>query len=750
MSEMTLSVRLKADGSGLVGEVRVAQAELDKLAGATGKAGGAAGKAARDIDRLDKETRQAARQSSQFNGVQRSLTRTLLGLGSAYLSLRGAMNLVRAYRDQEQAVAALDQSIQSMGRTTEGLSQQLQALASQIQSEGVIGDEAIIKGQSFLTTYGNITDELLPRTTRIMADIAAKMGGDTVQAANLLGKASMGLTGELSRMGITLSEEAKRSKDFRLILGEIEAQVGGMNRALRDTSTGALDAFSNDFGDLKEDMGKLVSSIIEGFLPSLTTMVSDLRTGVLPAFADWLEKIGATKRALTDLSLTELRIRQDRLLNERRQLQEQVKNLGRPSGGVLGISPINNAQLAESQRRLLRLKTELQDINRQMLALQSSPGSGGNGVPDVQGGSALPSGTPTETATSAVQSFTDSINQKRLALILDEDQLLRYNAAVLFTESTNAAASEQMLATTDAYLSQKAAIEANAEAQRRQVELQRQGQRIIEATRAPLEAYEAQVRRITEIYRGGGLGEGAGADSTYIRAVTQAQADFIAQSEQDAIQWTDIWSSAGNRFAAGVGDAVASAVVEQKNLADGMRQVLRGVAKQVISTLVEIGVKKLALMALEKAGLISQTAVSVGAAQTAAAAWAPAATFASLASFGSNSVPAMAGMSATFAVAEGIQLAGVAHDGLDVVPQDGTYLLQGGERIVKKDDNQKLTKALDNGLGGVTVVQNIHLNAVDTANIDRWILSRREVFKGLAVQGVQEAYNGAGQAGPLG
>lgn len=40
-----------------------------------------------------------------------------------------------------------------------------------------------------------------------------------------------------------------------------------------------------------------------------------------------------------------------------------------------------------------------------------------------------------------------------------------------------------------------------------------------------------------------------------------------------------------------------------------------------------------------------------------------------------------------------------AHDGLDYVPKQGTYVLEAGERVVKKEDNKKLEKALDEGMG---------------------------------------------------
>jgi len=272
MSDLTVSVQLKADGSGLVGEVRLSGKELDKLSRTTKGAGKSADRAGRDIDRYEREMRQARFESRRLNEAQKNLKGTVLGLVGAYISLRSIGNLVDAYKQQDQAVAALDQSIKSMGRTTEGLTDQLVVLAAQVQREGVIGDEAIIQGQSFLTTYSQITDDLLPRTTRIMADIAAKMGGDTVQAANLLGKASMGMTGELARMGITLSDTAKKTKDFKLILSEIENQVGGMNRALRESETGPLDALGNTFGDLKEDAGALAVVFANEMVPALTRM----------------------------------------------------------------------------------------------------------------------------------------------------------------------------------------------------------------------------------------------------------------------------------------------------------------------------------------------------------------------------------------------------------------------------------------------------------------------------------------------
>ena len=224
----------------------------------------------------------ASKAKANFSRVRGSINR----MGGALTNIKGllaglgvglvAVKFVKAFQVQEQAVASLDASIVSMGRTTAGLSGELQSLASQIQREGILGDEAIIQGQSFLSTYGDITDELLPRTSRVMADLAAKTGSVT-GAANILGKASMGLTGALSIAGISLSDAAKESKDFEIILGEIEQQVGGLNAALGATATGAMQQLGNAFGDLQEEGGKFLSLALERPFRALTeVLLNDL------------------------------------------------------------------------------------------------------------------------------------------------------------------------------------------------------------------------------------------------------------------------------------------------------------------------------------------------------------------------------------------------------------------------------------------------------------------------------------------
>lgn len=92
-----------------------------------------------------------------------------------------------------------------------------------------------------------------------------------------------------------------------------------------------------------------------------------------------------------------------------------------------------------------------------------------------------------------------------------------------------------------------------------------------------------------------------------------------------------------------------------------------------------------AMFAVQKAAAIAQSIVAIqtGLAQAAAQ------------PFPAN-LAAMASVSAaTSSIISNIMAVGMAHDGIDSVPQDGTWLLQKGEKVVAKDTSAKLDATLD-------------------------------------------------------
>ncbi|MDH5541975.1 MAG: hypothetical protein OEY64_03310 [Nitrospinota bacterium] len=215
--------------------------------------------------------------------------------------------------------------------------------------------------------------------------------------------------------------------------------------------------------------------------------------------------------------------------------------------------------------------------------------------------------------------------------------------------------------------------------------------------------------------------------------------EYNRRSAEIAQEWDDIWSSAGNRFAAGVGDSVAEAVVHMEKFSDvgrAMEQVFQGVAKQIISTMVEIGIKKAVLSAWESAERAKTTTEVVAMnAAIAASSVAPAAGV-SLATAGGNAVPAASGIAAVMAAAAVI---GQAHDGISNIPRAGTWMLDGGERVVKPSDNKKLSNFLDRQeSSGQPTNVNVTIHAIDAQGVEQLLTSQSSTLVNILLRAMKE------------
>ncbi|NRA56235.1 MAG: tape measure protein [Gammaproteobacteria bacterium] len=201
----------------------------------------------------------------------------------------------------------------------------------------------------------------------------------------------------------------------------------------------------------------------------------------------------------------------------------------------------------------------------------------------------------------------------------------------------------------------------------------------------------------------------ATADAEAQQPFWDSMKEHIRSTSQD---FDTMWGNTFNNFAQGVGDAVGTAITEGQNFGDAMKSIAKSAIKEVISGLVQIAVKKLALAAIEKTigvtGAATNVATAAATGTAIATAMAPAAAMASLASFGGNSVPAMTGIATTVALSEGLALAGMAHDGIDSIPREGTWLLDKGERVVDRRTNADLKLALKGGqMGGSNITINL-------------------------------------------
>jgi len=139
----------------------------------------------------------------------------------------------------------------------------------------------------------------------------------------------------------------------------------------------------------------------------------------------------------------------------------------------------------------------------------------------------------------------------------------------------------------------------------------------------------------------------------------------ITETQKDATKFISVWeftiNKLGTMFAGlfknmtdGFADSLGRAVVFGDDLAASLKNVAKNAIADLISGLVKLGIQQVVLSATGAAAAASSAGVGVAAAHTLALAYAPAASLASLASFGGNAIPASAGISSTSAIAEAI------------------------------------------------------------------------------------------------
>ena len=234
-------------------------------------------------------TRGADKASQQTRKVDKGLVRlgkSALKAGTAFYAGRAIINALRHAADQavtfELTVAKLNQVMTAMGRFTPQASKALQNYADSLQNVTLFSNTAILRGLTFLQTYKQIPDDVMPRAIETMLDLATLMEGDVQSAANMVGKAAMGLSGELRKVGITVDETIGKSGDFVAILGEIEKQSGGVAKAAGDTMAGQMKQAGHALDDLAREFGFLLAPAIKKSADELSDFARGLRAILSP------------------------------------------------------------------------------------------------------------------------------------------------------------------------------------------------------------------------------------------------------------------------------------------------------------------------------------------------------------------------------------------------------------------------------------------------------------------------------------
>jgi hypothetical protein len=226
-----------------------------------------------------------------------------VGLGFAAVTAGTALfikDALGAAYDSQKVSAQTGAIIKATGRAAGLTEEQVQGLAESLSFKTGVDDEAIQTSMNMLLTFKRVRNEMgegnnvFDRAAGAMLDLGNVFGSSDA-AAMQLGKALsdpvQGIT-SLRRAGINFTESQRdqikalvESGDVlgaqKLILAEVESQVGGTAAA---TSTSA-DRMKVGFENLQERIGNLV-------LPALERFARVIVEKVLPAIENIVDKYG--------------------------------------------------------------------------------------------------------------------------------------------------------------------------------------------------------------------------------------------------------------------------------------------------------------------------------------------------------------------------------------------------------------------------------------------------------------------------
>lgn len=193
----------------------------------------------------------------------------------AILLLGAAKKSVVAWREQEEAINALNQAMVQQGVYTRELSAQYQQNAMAIQRSSKFADEEVMKAEAALQSYlgeKKISLELL----RTIANFATAQRMGIAQAAELIGKSVGTATNALVRYGIVLDANASPQDKLAAVTKQMEERWGGQAEA-STKGLGAITQMQNALTSLLEVVGREIAPMVSALALQVSAFAKSLQ-----------------------------------------------------------------------------------------------------------------------------------------------------------------------------------------------------------------------------------------------------------------------------------------------------------------------------------------------------------------------------------------------------------------------------------------------------------------------------------------
>ncbi len=224
---------------------------------------------------------------------------------AAYLVNFGRQSVDAALKAEE--VTAKFQQVAKNNNWADEEQKSLLGLNKTLGQTGVVSAGTLKAAQAQLGTFA-LTADQVKTLTPALADMIANNKGynataqDGVQIANLLGKVMTGSATALSKYGVTMTDAQKKvlqegsaSEKAAMAAQVLEANFGGINRALAQTPQGKMTILQHEIAGLKTSVGNdLIAAFggVGGAVIKMVQAVEPLITALFDKIAQLAQKIG--------------------------------------------------------------------------------------------------------------------------------------------------------------------------------------------------------------------------------------------------------------------------------------------------------------------------------------------------------------------------------------------------------------------------------------------------------------------------
>lgn len=256
--------------------------------------------ARRDLGQVERDATTSGKKVGQNlgAGIKGSISTAMKAAGGL-LAAGGVASFfsesIAGARESNKVAAITANAIKATGGAAKVTAGQVADLAASISKKTGLDDEAIQSGANLLLTFKNVRNEvgagndIFNQATAAAQDLAAAGFGSAEGAAKMLGKALndpiKGMSA-LGRAGVTFTDAQKKQvKEMvkagdvlgaqKIIMAEVESQVGGAAEAAATAGDKARVAF----GNLQETVGAKLLPVIDKGAEKLTDFVTGMQDG---------------------------------------------------------------------------------------------------------------------------------------------------------------------------------------------------------------------------------------------------------------------------------------------------------------------------------------------------------------------------------------------------------------------------------------------------------------------------------------